>query len=706
MNPKGSSPSYGGGNMFSGDAYGGSGSNPLPGLSAGDYGATGGRVASYAEGGATDQPESSPFNLPPGFNDKPINVAEHSIIPTVQTPAIQAHVPQLNLSPPQQSGGGGGGPSVADVAKLAMMFINRGGRVPNNPYARGGVAGFAGGGTPSPLDEAQWPYGPEGGPSPLDTANWPSGPVGGPSDVVNPDEPYRMPDAAAVADWRQGADASMADGTGATPVAYKPAFPPPSGAHGRSVGAPAIETLEDAQQDVSARSRTPAAPAEAASARDTGFAGSPWAALMAAGLGIASGTSPFAAVNIGQGGMQGLKVLEAQRAASQKDETIDQATRRLDLEAKHHEDQYSRMTPYQKGQLDLAQTAATREEMKPVKIGVDLLGRDVMARRDPKTGQYINTMTGKPVDADSNTLQVPPQYKPLPGGGAEAEVDPAALPPHAWVTQGYNAPEGVNPEILAQLPPQRAATIRAIDEGRQSITSVPLRDRQSVIDQVNAYDPNFDQSVWTNRNQQQRDLSTNGNAGKMILAVNQLLPHLKTASDKAQALENSNFKGGNVITNWLRTETGDPRPGNFETVREVASMDAARLLRGSGAMAEKDIDFWRNNLATAGSPRQLQEKIDLLADDLMGARISSIQHSYRMNMRMEPPEFLSKEAKEALGVIKGRNAKPADGAAAAPSPAAPPAVTAPTAAAPPTAKPATVTQNGHTYVLQPDGSYK
>jgi hypothetical protein len=39
MSPVGSSPSYGGGNMWSGDAYGGSSSSPLPGLSAADYGA-------------------------------------------------------------------------------------------------------------------------------------------------------------------------------------------------------------------------------------------------------------------------------------------------------------------------------------------------------------------------------------------------------------------------------------------------------------------------------------------------------------------------------------------------------------------------------------------------------------------------------------------------------------------------------------------
>jgi hypothetical protein len=36
-NPFGSSPNYGGGNMYSGDAYGGNAENPLPGLTAEDY---------------------------------------------------------------------------------------------------------------------------------------------------------------------------------------------------------------------------------------------------------------------------------------------------------------------------------------------------------------------------------------------------------------------------------------------------------------------------------------------------------------------------------------------------------------------------------------------------------------------------------------------------------------------------------------------
>jgi len=79
---------------------------------------------------------------------------------------------------------------------------------------------------------------------------------------------------------------------------------------------------------------------------------------------IAGGTSPFAAVNIGQGGLQGLKTLQEQRGLGQKDETIEQATRRLDLEAKHHEDQYTRATPYQQYEMK-----------KPVPMGRQLPAR-------------------------------------------------------------------------------------------------------------------------------------------------------------------------------------------------------------------------------------------------------------------------------------------------------------------------------------------
>lgn len=667
FNPFTGSAAYGGGNVYSGDQYGGSSSNPLPGLSPGDYG------AGFARGGTIDLPQRADgsYGYDDGgtVSDRPIDIAPSSIIPTGQMAKIAPHIPQVNLSPPAAQQQQSAGPGIGDIAKLAMMFAANGGAVPrekmrtfdgHNPYAF-----FAAGGTAD-------------------------------DDVINPDEPYRLAGQAAMDDWRSGADSAMAF----APKASTPAALP------RAVtsGAPA----SPAPEGLSPSSAPAPASAEATPSRDPGFAGSPWAALLSAGLGAMAGTSPFAGVNIGQGGLQGLKTLEQQRQDTQKDTTIEQAAKRLAQEAKFHEDQYARMTPYQKAQVDLHKDAAEFQRMQPVKVGTDALGRDIMARKDPKSGQYINIMTGKPVE--DTTIQGAPNYQ-VPG--PQSQNEETEIPKHAQYVSGVTAPEGVDPTVLAQFPAGFANKVRAVDEGRMSITQIPMKERTAVQNALNQYDPQFDGSVWGVRNAQQKEMSTNGNAGKMILAVNQLLPHLKTASDKAADLDNSDYPAANTIANFWATQTGDPRVKKFETVREVAAMDAARLLRGSGQMAEEDINFWRKTLGAAGSPAQLQETLKLLADDLMGARISSIQHSYRMNMRMEPPDFVSKEAKEALETIKKR------GAPAAEPPINPPAATGapapqPTAGQPPAAPPAATAAppapgarqapDGHWYI-QKDGQY-
>jgi hypothetical protein len=732
----------GGTGMFgSGSGSGGKGANPsaagTPGspyygpVNSGGY-ARGGDVG-YDEGGSTN-----PYGLPSGFNDKPINVDQESIVPKEALTPIRPNIPQLNLNPPAASGGGGGGSAVGDVAKIAqmaMMFAKRGGRV---GYAEGGevasspedfMRDLRRSPTGSARIDPEYPpmkeflkalppdveRGDEGGPvirlrknKASDLISNRGGAVnpyafaaGGDTDVINPDEPYRMADQPSVNAWRSGADEAMKFApTGGTrsgndkPSPLDTAQWPSGPIGGPSDAGAAVSAFAPGNASAPGANPPEVPPPQTGSKRDHDrFIDSPWAALMAAGLGIAGGTSPFAGVNIGQGGLQGLKTLQEQRGSAQKDETIDQAAKRLELEAKHHEDQYSRMTPGQKETLALHKSQMALNENKPIKVGIDAMGHDILGIRDKDTGAYVDPITRKPVQ-DPNAR--PPSYN-IPQGGKE---DDAALPPHAQLTEGVDIPEGVDKTVLARISPDVAKTVRAIDEGRANLSSIPMKDRAAYLKLVNEYDPAWDQNLYSLRKRQNDDMSTQGNAGKMILAVNQLLPHLKKASDDAEKLNNTGYPAANTIKNWWLTQTGDPRVKQFEQVREVAAMDVARLLRGSGQMAEKDIDFWRQSFASADSPKTMQGLIGQLADDLMGARIGSIQQSYRMNMRKEPPDFVSKEAKEALAGIKTRQqpAQPqAVPAAGAPVPAA-------GGAAP--AKPPTVVQNGHTYTLQPDGSYK
>ena len=293
----GGSPSYGGGNAFT-DAYGGSGSSPLPGLTAADYG------AGYAGGG--------------GVSDQPIDVAPASIFPTGSIPHISANIPHLNLNvaAPSQQSGGGMGDLIKGATTLASLFAARGGAIPS--YADGGAT----------FDE-RWNAMTDGG-----------------------DEPFRMPDQAAVDDWRRGTPLPPS----AAPASPRAAAPAPV-----APVADDAEVPEGAQATAAAGTPSPpVAPASDSGGFDN-FIKSPWAALTAAGLGIMGGTSPFAGVNIGQGAMQGLKMLQTQRESGQKDETIAQASERLKQEAQEHLDAQTKMTPYQQAQVDIKEAEAADE---------------------------------------------------------------------------------------------------------------------------------------------------------------------------------------------------------------------------------------------------------------------------------------------------------------------------------------------------------
>lgn|GEM_PF-3152198 len=657
--------------------------------------ARGGRIHPYASGGATDDadmvpavsgdpflrmvearnlqsagadaPGGGPIRLPTGVNAQPIDAEPQSIVPQGGVPAIQPRIPQLNLSTPAPSGGGKGsglGDVLSTGLKVASMF-RRGGAA--HPYSE--AEHMDDGGVPvSPNDRVAQAW---------DNANrWNTQGAGLiPGDAHTPDLLAAAPDVPL--------PRARPDISAAAPPAEDADLPPSA--------TPTAGLPDDA----------PSNPYAPPNARQS-LANSPWMPLITAGLGTlaAAGSrdarglpiSPAAA--IGAGGLQGVKTLESQRAAEQKQESIDQAARRLDQVAQFHRDQYTKMTPYQQAEIGTRQYAQTHmtpyqeaEASKPFVVGQNALGLNVYGRRLPN-GQIVDAATGQPI-TDKNTA------------APKNTDDEAALPPTSTPT----ATGDIRDEsVLREVDPKMAATIRAIDEGRTSIASVPLKMRGQVLNLVNAYDPSWDQTTWAARNRMQSDLAPNGNSGKLLLAVNQLLPHLKVASDKAAALDNGNFPAANAVTNWLLTQAGDPRVTSFNTVREVAALDAARLLRGSGAMAEADINNWRELLASSGSPRQLQENIGLLSDELIGARVSSIEHSYRMIMRKDPPSLVSDEAKDALAAIQKRRPKaPGEAAPAAQQPAPAPTAAAPAPAAVP---PTRVRQNGHTYERQQDGSYR
>lgn len=115
----GSSPSYGGGNMFSGDGYGGNSNNPLPGLSPGDYG------PGFASGGGVSDVTGDPswMTSDPGVGSGKITAAPLNI----------PKITPMNMSGGNSSGASSTTSDLGNIAKIATMFMADGGSV-DNPF--------------------------------------------------------------------------------------------------------------------------------------------------------------------------------------------------------------------------------------------------------------------------------------------------------------------------------------------------------------------------------------------------------------------------------------------------------------------------------------------------------------------------------------------------------------------------------------------
>jgi hypothetical protein len=665
-----------------------------------------------AEGGATQ----SPYELG-GIQDDPIDISRQSIVPDVQLAQAQPHIPQLNFSPmPQDSGGGSGsggkGGGIGDIAKMAMMFINRGGRV-NSPYS------FADGGgvddDPGLVERAaralhsgrdlarrklynQTRAGlfnsrtaPEHGATygglgldlgtrrrlDMSEAQSIADKVrgyadGGEIDMESPttfDErfPFRMPSAEAVDDWR----ANVPDPDKAMALAASEPSAPASLPRAVLTGASAAAAPPLATEDVSRPSRASVEAPE----RDTSsrFASSPWAALMAAGLGMMAGDSPYAGINIGQGGLQGMKVLEAQRAASQKDTTIAQAARRLAQEAKQHEDPYTRMTAAQKATSEMAARKQALEELKPVQVGQDDYGRPIMAKRNPKTGEYEIIKQTPPTAGERPAVPVAP---PVPGAAPGSSVpaagapppttDEAALPPNAMPTQGIlpNGLKGpitpsptINPVALEGVKPSDAAKVKAIAEGRARFLPLTRNNAYNryIMDKVHEYDPATDETAFSRRSRTANGFAA-GVEGRNVTAMNTFGQHAERLLALSEKLDFGQYPSWNAVRARLSKE-GLSEPeiqeviGSWQVAAKAVGDEGAKVFAGTNS-ALADREEW-GKMFDVNSPKsvtkaKLQEVVKLIE-----GRLNSLTEQYNNGMRTthEPKDLIAPKTREIFDAI-------------------------------------------------------
>jgi len=279
--------------------------------------------------------------------------------------------------------------------------------------------------------------------------------------------------------------------------------------------------------------------------------------------------------------------------------------------------------------LDKSTTEANRHNLEMEKIQNLQVGREQardseIRRHNQAVEDAANPLAsllrgggpagGAPVPAAPGGAPGAPAGAPggAPAGGPASSATPGAavLPPPAVNMQELATLHG--PEFLAKLPPALQSEVRAYAEGRRPFPAgFALKSPyfQTLIQLVGQYDPTFDAANYNARNKARTDfVSTNGNAGKQINALNTAIGHLDELATAAEALKNGNIQGYNAVSNRLMTAFGWTGKTDFDTIAPKVADEVERLWRGSGG-SEGSIERTLGSLNTNMGPDQLRSAI-------------------------------------------------------------------------------------------------
>jgi hypothetical protein len=207
-------------------------------------------------------------------------------------------------------------------------------------------------------------------------------------------------------------------------------------------------------------------------------------------------------------------------------------------------------------------------------------------------------------------------------------------------------------EFLSMLPDGIAKEVQAIAEGRQNISAMGYRgtQRQQMLEYVNQYDPDFDQTNWAARSATRRDFAS-GQAARNITSINTAIGHLGTMDELATAMQNKDLQRVNAFVNRVATEVGDPRINNFNLAKTAVSDEMMRTFRQVGA-SDAEAARWEKAFDSANSPAQLKGAMQT-AVYLLNSRAQALGDQWKNTMGnvVKPPEIIHQRSKDVLAQL-------------------------------------------------------
>lgn len=205
-----------------------------------------------------------------------------------------------------------------------------------------------------------------------------------------------------------------------------------------------------------------------------------------------------------------------------------------------------------------------------------------------------------------------------------------------------------------------AATVKAIGEGRMAPPTLQaLRNPRmaSIMNQVNQQYPNFDATVYGERQKAMKDFGT-GPQGQQVQAANTALNHLDTLEQLAKAQANGNIPLFNQLANRFAAETGSQVPTNLQGAITLVGPEISKAVVGAGGgQGDREKVDAALSAITKGSPDQQAGQIATMKD-IFGGRLSEVGRTYQRATHLENfGDMLSPAAQAIYAAKHGPGAK-------------------------------------------------
>lgn len=445
-----------------------------------------------------------------------------------------------------------------------------------------------------------------------------------------------------------------------------------------------------------------------------GFAGSPGAALMSAGLGVLASGSPFPGVAIGQGGLHGMQTLEKQRASERQEAdaaarqagvkgnlayhgmTAEQTAQRLIQSAKQHADTLAETARHHGASEALTKEQRDLAAMQPVTIGMTAQGLDIKAIRDRKSGDYriIEPTTGKllaPGEGLPGSVKVPGTYiDPSTGRPItqqSADTGEGVIPANAQLVSSSvpvdyteDAPyieKGMDVPKPAPVAGKSSASIQTDAENYLQTGKLPpvakgkspvaiqqnnyrnaVQNYGSAIAQSRGITPEQTAEMWRTAPGMLRFVL--GADGRSTVALGTAVRHLDTVQELAKAWAANDIQAINRIRAVMGRQFGSEAATNLEASGRIVGPEIIKALGVAGAGTEHDRNTASEMFSSARSPAQLKGAVDtvqkLLGGQLEGRKKQAMaagvsEEKFKSLIGDRPYEILS-------NVERGHSPKP------------------------------------------------